>query len=314
MTRSILPSPIFQAMTGLLLAGLLAACGPVLAPIASTVAPTASPTPTECPVGNHLEQLASGGVQRQYWLYVPASRVSGNPVALVLGFHGNTGHADQFEAYTGFMSVADRAGFIIAYPQGAGDPPTWDVWQGSNDIQFVRDLIDHLESQCGVDPARIYATGHSLGGGMVNRLACDLADRLAAIGSISGAYVNADPCSPSRPISILAEHGTADTDVFYSAMPPGGGPMESHVQINTPIPDWARAWSERDGCDSRSTGFYQQGQVSGQSWGHCRAGTEVVFYTIHGGTHNWPATSPDFDAPQVIWDFFSRHTLSPPGS
>jgi len=306
-----MPKPIFSlhalnTISVLLFACLLAACAP-----SSRPRPVETRTASnECVAGNHARQLVSGGVTRRYWLYVPGSYRPGKPAPLVLGFHGNTGHADQFEGYSGFVPVADRAGFLIAYPQGAGDPPTWDVWQGSHDIQFVRDLIDELETICDVDPARIYATGHSLGGGMVNRLACDLSDRIAAIGAVSGAYVNAEPCEPAHPISILAVHGTADMDVFYGALPPDGMPPASHVQMNTPIPQWAWAWGQRDGCDTQSTGFFKQGVVSGQQWLHCRAGTEVVFYTIQGGGHGWPAAGAGFDAPQVIWDFFSHHPLS----
>ena len=295
---------------GICIGTLLAACGPLIIPAAAPPAPTISPAsavPTDCLPGNHLNRLETGGTARQYWIYVPGSYRPGKPVPLVLGFHGNTGHADQFEAYTGFVPVADKTGFILVYPQGAGNPPSWDVWQGSKDIQFVSDLIDRLESTCSIDPARVYATGHSLGGGMVNRLACDLSDRIAAIGSVSGAYVNAEPCIPAQPVAVVATHGTADTDVWYGALPPDGGPPASHVQMNTPIPQWAWTWGQRNGCDKQSKAFFQKGPVSAQRWADCREGADVILYTIQGGQHSWPATTPDFDPAQLIWDFFAAH-------
>jgi polyhydroxybutyrate depolymerase len=258
--------------------------------------------------------LLSGGQTRTYLLHVPASYRPDQPVALVLGFHGNFGHADSFAAYSGFSPMADQAGFIIAYAQGAGNPPTWDTWQHSKDVQYTSDLIDRLETICAIDPARVFATGHSLGGGMINRLACDLAGRIAAIGSVSGAYMNAEPCTPTQPVAVLAVHGTADMDVFYNGVPPNGQTAESYFSIGTPIPQWASGWAKRNGCSEKTSIFFKKDPVSGQQWDNCRNGADVVLYTIRDGGHGWPASSADFSPPQFIWDFLSRHPLAPSGS
>jgi polyhydroxybutyrate depolymerase len=268
----------------------------------------------DCAPGRHVNELVSGEETRRYILHVPASYRTGKPVALVLGFHGNGGRAEQFEAYSGFSPLAEREGFIVVYLQGFGEEhPTWDVWEGSRDVQFARDLIDKIKAICSIDPARIYATGHSLGGGMTNRLACDLSERIAAIGPVSGAYVNPEPCSPSQPVAVVAVHGTADTNVFYNGLPPGGNSPETYFSIAMPIPQWASSWAQRNGCDAKSSVFFRKDPVSGQQWSNCRAAADVVLYTIRDGEHGWPAPSEGFDAAQMIWDFFTRHPLAPGG-
>jgi polyhydroxybutyrate depolymerase len=242
-------------------------------------------------------------------LHVPASYHAGQPAPLVLGFHGNTGHADGYEAYTGFSTVSEQAGFIIAYAQGAGSPPTWDTWQGSKDVRYTSDLIDRLETICSIDSARVYATGFSLGGGMVDRLACDLSGRIAAVGAVSGAYINSQPCSPTQPVAVIAMHGTADSEVFYNGMPPAGTTPQTYFSISQPIPQWAQEWAQRNGCSEKASIFFRQDPVSGQRWDRCATGADVIFYTIRDGPHAWPDRTAGFIAEQIIWDFFSSHPL-----
>lgn len=154
------------------------------------------------------------------------------PAALVLVFHGAEIDAERFVSYTRFSTVADREGFLIIYPRGLGEEPVWNPSPGSRDVQFISDLIDYLQQYCRVDPNRVYASRHSNGGGMVDRLACELADCIAAIGTVSSAYQSSGACSPPRPVPVFAIHGTADNIVPYER-----------------IPEWASAWARRNGCD-----------------------------------------------------------------
>ena len=78
-------------------------------------------------------------------------------------------------------------------------------------------LIDDLvASQC-VDPKRVFATGFSMGGGMTNVLACRLADRFAAVAPVAGNHGETwgGTCAPSRPVPIMAFHGTQDSFLPY---------------------------------------------------------------------------------------------------
>jgi polyhydroxybutyrate depolymerase len=276
----------------------LPACGP------------ARPDPAAaCTPGTYDEQLTSGGQIRQYRLHIPASYQPGTPVPLVFGFHGAGSTGPEFEAYSGFSVLSEQAGFIAVYPQGLGDLSNWDTLPNSSDVPFVRDLLDNLAARCSIDPQQVYATGHSRGGGMVNRLACELSDRIAAIGPVSGDYENWEQCSPTRPVAVVAFHGTLDPVIPYNGFGLPGALRESYTRIGTPIPTWASGWAERNGCDAVPSRSYQQDPLTGQLWSGCRSGAQVLLYTITGGTHDWPGA---YDAAGLIWDFFSRHPASPP--
>jgi polyhydroxybutyrate depolymerase len=263
-----------------------------------------------CPVGTSDAEIVSGGVTRDYRLFVPPAYRPEKAFPLVLGFHGHGGSAGQFESYSGFSTLASQAGFIAVYPQGAGQIPSWDTWAGSQDVQFIRDLIATVEAQCAVDRNQIYAVGHSRGGGMANRLACDLSDRIAAVGSVSGTYLYGEDCSPGRPVAIVAFHGSDDPDVPYNGIGNAGAMPGAYFSIGTPIPQWAAAWADRNECDARPAAIFQKGTVTGQGWKNCRGGSDVILYTINGGEHEWPGA---VDAAGMIWTFFSNHPLSSEG-
>lgn len=245
----------------------------------------------ECTRGDTFDELKSGGQVRQYLLHVPAAYQAGIPAALVLVFHGAGIGARRFVDYSRFSSVTDREGFPVVYAQGLGEMPVWDPSPGSRDVQFTKDSIDDLQRRCNVDPARIYAAGHSNGGGMVHRLGCDLADRIAAIGPVSGAHSASASCSPSRPVPVFAIHGTADPVVPYES-----------------IPEWASAWAERNGCNPEPVDVPHNVLISERQWKNCRAGADVIQYTIVDLEHDWP--SDLIDVGQTVWDFFEQHPLN----
>jgi polyhydroxybutyrate depolymerase len=266
--------------------------------------PATTTTAASCAPGTYAEEIFSGGQMRQYRLHIPSTYRPGTPVPLVFGFHGAGSNAAQFESYSGFSALTDRAGFIAVYPEGTGELSNWDTLPNSQDVPFVRDLLDSLETRCSIDPKRVYATGHSRGGGMANRLACELSDRIAAIGPVSGDYENGDDCSPSRPVAVVAFHGTSDPAIPYNGFGLPGQMHESYTRIGTPIPTWAATWADRNGCDNQPKAVFDQGPVTGQEWQGCRAGADVLLYTIAGGTHDWPSA---VDAAGLIWDFFVQH-------
>lgn len=285
---------------------------PWIPPIAVTASPSPTPayTAANCPVGDHAEMLTSGGQVRQYLLHVPATYQPEKSVALVLGFHGAGSNSEQFAAYSRFSAAADREGFIVAYPRALGEHPYWNTAAGwkNPDLQFVSDLISDLEGRCNIDPDQIYASGHSNGGGMANRLACDLADRIAAIGTVSGAYQGSEDCSPSQPVPVFAVHGTDDPVVPYNGFQNTAQPPAAYFLIGVPIPQWASAWANRNECEANPSEVVHDVLTSEKKWSDCRAGADVVLYSIQGGGHGWP--NDLIDVPRLFWDFFVAHSRS----
>lgn len=263
-------------------------------------------------------QIESGGLTRSYRLYIPSGYDPARPTPLVFSLHGFSSNPGQQARFSEFDDVAEDETFIAVYPQGTGVPLRWNAGiRGLNtsdtvdDVAFISDLIDHLEQTLCIDAARIYMTGLSNGGGMSHRLACEMADRVAAVGTVAGAYPDpeANTCEPARPVPVIAFHGTADPIVPYEGS--GGLP---------PVLSWAAAWAERNGCDLPPERLPASGAVTGARYSGCDGDAEVVVYTIDGGGHTWPggpalpvfivgSTSDDIDASRVIWDFFQAHPL-----
>jgi polyhydroxybutyrate depolymerase len=162
----------------------------ITTPIRSAGCGKPAPTP---PGSNVIETVLSGGLTRTYLLHVPSGYQADSSEAVVLNFHGHGSNAIQQERRSGMSLLADQQGFIAVYPQGVVGPDGWTGWATGlrgrpqvNDVLFVSDLLNHLQSVLCIDPLRIYATGFSNGGGMTNVLACTLAGRLAAFAPVSG--------------------------------------------------------------------------------------------------------------------------------
>lgn len=306
----------------LLLVGATACAGRASDPDpAATSAPSIQLEP-----GNHDREIDVDGETRRYVLHVPAGYDGSGPRPLVLVYHGGGGNAANAERMSGFTPVSDREGFFLVYPEGSGRlANALHTWNAGNccgyaleeevdDVAFARALVEDLVAELPVDARRIYVTGMSNGGMMSYRLACEMADVLAAAAPIAGA-LNVPDCAPAEPISIVAFHGTADQSVRYE----GGEPIvqaDRNARVDTSVADSVGAFVESNGC-SPNADRGEAGALITESWGECDAGIAVVLYTISGGGHSWPGGQPGFadadnpsdaiDATEVIWAFFEAH-------
>jgi polyhydroxybutyrate depolymerase len=263
-------------------------------------------------------RLESSGQKRKYLLYVPKSYNPSTPAPLVISIHGFAEWPAHQMEISHWNTLADKNGFIVVYPSGTGFPRRWKTSGKPGtpndpmiDVQFISSLIDQLAREYNIDKTRIYANGLSNGGGMSALLACKLSDRIAAIGSVSGAYLfPLDECNPSRPVPMIAFHGTADPVVPYQ-----GGPSSSFDLPFPVIPDWIKAWAQRNGCLLAPIELPTSGEVSGIKYTHCEKNSDVILYTIQGGGHSWPGGKPmpewiaghttkDIDATELMWEFF----------
>jgi polyhydroxybutyrate depolymerase len=262
--------------------------------------------------GNLYVQMAVGGVPRSAIVHVPRHARRGARLPLVLAFHG-AGRTGSFMAsYSTLESLSDSQGFISVFPSAARPHRYWALAEedpgGPQDLAFIEQLLDRAEAMTCVDASRVYATGISNGGGMTARLGCEMSSRLAAIAPVSGGYSSLDPCHPSRPVSVLEIHGTADKVVPYAGKPPGG---------RGSVGGFLGQWTALDGCRGSPTrrGYGPSSMIF--SWRHCADGTEVEHIKIYGGGHAWPGAEPPDRAPtapisaaRAVWNFFRGHSLS----
>jgi polyhydroxybutyrate depolymerase len=306
----------------------VSACGPLGHRAPEAAPPSSGSAPA---AGTVSHSLKVAGRTRDYALHVPPGTGT-SPLPLVVQLHGGGGNNVNIETQTGFYDLADKDHFLVASPDGTGGPAgrllTWNAgWCcGSalhdkvDDVAFLNAMLDDLEAHYPVDPRRIYVTGFSNGAMMTYRLGCALSGRIAAIAPVSGA-LDLDGCQPSRPLPVLAIHGTADENVPYDG---GKGTAEGRRfpsqrdRIDRSVADSVGFWVHEDGCATRPT-EQKSGDLDRTSYGSCAAGTQVVLDTIVGGVHAWPGgdrprpgagePSHALDATAEIWRFFSAHEL-----
>jgi polyhydroxybutyrate depolymerase len=268
------------------------------------------------------------GRHRTYRVYVPASLPT-HPVPLLIALHGGTGWNTQFERNSGFDALAERYGFIVVYPNGVGTGPgeaslrTWNagmccgpaVQKHVDDVGFIKQLIGTLEVGFRIDRARVFAAGHSNGGFMAYRLACELSDRIAAVGLQSGGF-GLLTCAPKHPVSLLHIHGTADTNVPID----GGIGSTSLSKVVFPSAYWSTrtvALAMHCGVWPAVTVDPKNHDLTIRNRNNPAAHVDVRLIAVAGASHTWmghvpvnPAAPPaymKFDSSVAIVQFLLSH-------
>lgn len=268
-----------------------------------------------------------GDLDRTFEVHRPEG-TQGRKLPAVLVYHGHGGSAQKMIDGTGMNAVADRHKFLAVYPEGVrsswndGRPGVTPAnRQGVDDVAFTSALIDELIDKHGADPERIFLAGASNGGMMTQRLACDLAGKVAGVATVIGqlSVYSKPSCSPSRPVPMLLINGTADPVVPYN-----GGEIATQGPNSAVLSTQATIgfWRERNGCRGPVVtrplpDKADDGTTTTVTTSPCK--NPVTLYTVKGGGHTWPGaltqtnpesvvglTSKDFSASEAIWTFFSR--------
>jgi polyhydroxybutyrate depolymerase len=270
-------------------------------------------------LGEIDETITSGNIQRSYVLHIPTGYNGAKAMPLVLAFHGYGLSGRQMVDYTKFGALADQRGFIVVSPDGTGTPQHWNWRKAVNepdDVQFVTDLLTKLDADLCIDPNMVFAAGFSDGAAMSRVLACDLTNRIAAIATISSPGVS---CTAAVP--MVAFHGSADPLVPFEGgvVPPEVGGGGTFAPVRRAVSEWSLAL----GCDGLATISRPATTTELSTYVRCGRGDgEALLYTLLGGGHTWPGSTPlpieqfgptneDIDATLISWEFFAAHPLVP---
>ncbi len=292
---------------------------PTAAPVVPTETDAPEPTAAQQPPGPRTETatLTIDGRERTWLLYVPSTLPSG-PAPLVIGLHGGFGSGEQFERTARFNEQAEQGSFLAAYPDGTGAFSTWNggrccgyaVRENVDDVAFIEAMVDAISAEYSVDPARIYATGHSNGAIMALRLACE-SGRFRAVGAVAGS-LEVPQCGPPHSISALLIHGDADES---HPLEGGQGPKSVSNVDFTSVADSMTVLAPAMGCSGGSQDNVS-GAITTTVWPGCPSGIVVELQVVAGASHNWPGgvagvifgsdPSDKLDATAELWAFFSQ--------
>ncbi|MGH9000463.1 MAG: alpha/beta hydrolase family esterase [Acidimicrobiia bacterium] len=254
---------------------------------------------------------------RPYDLQVPKSYDEAEPAPLVVLLHGYDSDGPAHKEYFKLAPVAEREGFLLASPNGTVDRMGNRFWNATNaccdffgsgvdDVAYLDDVIEEITAGYNVDDDRVYLVGHSNGGFMSHRYACDRPGTVAAIVSLAGMqWDDPERCGPSEDVSVLQVHGNEDELARYEGGPSPGGPYPGAEET-------VGTWAEKNGC----SGTLEPGgpnididtDIPGPETTVARYGgcddTTVELWTIEGGKH-----SPAFDQrwPDAFWAFMSAN-------
>ena len=286
----------------------------------------AAGTPDPVDAGQPETDMESelGGSRPVSFFHVPAGYDASKPAPLVLLIHGYGGSGLLQDAIFRLKSIADEEGFFLVAPDGTLNSKNQRFWNatdtccdfesaGVDDVAYLTGLVAEIEKRYSIDPKRRFVVGHSNGGAMAFRLACDAADRFAAIVSLAGPfYADLQRCKPSAAIAVQHMHGTVDTTVPYDGGPVAAVHPDSKASIPS-APDVAKFWAAHNRCAPTAIADADldvDGNVAGAEtkvsrYTSCAPGTQVILWTLTGSGHISGNYAQDF--PRQVYGFLKSH-------
>jgi poly(hydroxyalkanoate) depolymerase family esterase len=245
---------------------------------------------------------ANAAGKRTCKLYVPTG-LNSQPAPLLVMLHGGTQTADDFAAGTRMNELAERHGFLVAYPEqsrGANPKGYWNWFQPKDqrrdrgEPSLIAGLTAQIVDTYAIDARRIYVAGFSAGGAMAAVMAAAYPDVYAAAGVHSGLPAGAAHDIPSAftamaqgatthdspPVPLIVFHGDGDAtvnhvnaDCIVRSVLPDAGDREPAVMTTARVPG-GHGYTRRIYADRDGTPLVEQ-------------------WTVHGAGHAWSGGSPD---------------------
>jgi polyhydroxybutyrate depolymerase len=286
-------------------------------PPATTESPDSDRQVVPVDPGEHRMTIVVEGEPRSYLLLIPASYDGGEPVPLVMAYHGAC-HTpeDVVRGAQRWGDLAEEHGFILVAPlgldgvffgsaceewavlhdeqelarfQGSEEYQPDRVYEyfleeiaefstGSRDVEFTSALLDALPATLNIDPGRVFVTGFSLGGWMASRVACDLGERVRGVAPTFHSLLISRPCPTAHAVAVAS---IGDRDGYQTLA----------LQA---LADWAA----HHGCDPDPTRIPADDGFIRLAYAGCADGTRIEMY------HSESATLTGEEA-RIAWDFMA---------
>lgn len=261
-------------------------------------------------------KMKHDGIERTYWLFMPEGVPEGAP--LVLCLHGYGGKAEGY--CPELVEVAKENGFAVCYPQGEKAPKGKTGWNvgypkqegmKTDDVDFVCDLVKHLQKTHKLSKKNVFYSGMSNGGEMCYILATLRPDTFSAYATIAGLtmewlYKNH---SPKKAVPIMEVHGTADKTSMWEGDPHNTGGWGAYISVPQSVGLWvAQARCTHEICEElpliRNKVLLHRYMGGEPAWKDGPA-VEVRLYEVIDGKHSW--AMKDLDTCREMWKFFSMY-------
>jgi polyhydroxybutyrate depolymerase len=257
-------------------------------------------------------RLIVNGVERTYYLHVPAKLQRGAPLVIML--HGSGENGEQVVPISGWQYLADSRknndSFVLVGPYGtlvdpnrpqsrdnqrywnSGGPDTPPSVAKSDDVAFMVALIAEIKRMADIDERQVYVAGFSTGGNMANRLGQEIAGRLAAVSASGSTMMELRAPPPSRGVPILISAGSLD---------------EVAMSVQRTI---VQNWRTLNQCAAAAQAIQAPPNVVIEVSRPCRNNSEVRSLIMQGVDHKWTtSTTEPIRLTNASWEFFERFRL-----
>ena len=250
---------------------------------------------------DRVDSLQSGGVTRIYAVHLPHDYDTISSPVVIL-FHGAGGNGLNLKYHlTLFDLNADELGFLAVYPNATSD---WAYGcgctdadtNGVDDVQFVADLLDRLDTDYGINRDSVFVVGYAEGALMAQKVVCEATNSFVGLATVAAtmSVPLAESCVPTREIPVLMIHGTDDVDFPWDGALDRG--LESVLSADTT----ALFWATHNGCGERLESVFVWNDtyfgfdVYREAFDACPVNGGVTLLRMDGAEHGWP--NVDFSA------------------
>lgn len=244
-----------------------------------------------------LEVPVPGYGTRDVLISLPENYDPSQSYPVWLAYPGRNITPEHMSTDTGLQVSSDA---IVAYARGKGGAfagAPYSVTTMEEDIAYSRAIVDRIGQAFAIDRERVYAIGHSNGGGFSLALACFAPDLVAGVSAASGIYY--DPGTPETgecvgaPVPVSIQHSSNDGLSWIDGGSAHGAPYVGARQM-------VQMWAGINGCGDRTHTRSVAPGVTAHVLEDCDAETQLVLSENDG--HGWPHYSAF-----VAWDFLFRH-------
>jgi polyhydroxybutyrate depolymerase len=250
------------------------------------------------------------GGSRPAEVLVPASYDGYVPVDAILLLGGYDYFSQDLDDWVLLSERVDSRGFLLVLPDGLVDEdgsPYWNATDtccdyyesGVDDVAWLSGILDELRARFAL--SRIALWGHSAGGFMAYRLACEVPEKISAIVSMAGSgWVDpADCASQQTPVSLLQVHGLQDDVMPFEGDDEAPGALEMVDRFALRDACVTATWQSIDS----PTKYVPKGKTTLWSYaGGCAPHTDVALWTFSAYDH-YPDFTPAFTDRALDWTF-----------
>ena len=263
--------------------------------------------------------------QKRALRLVEHARLKRAPRSAIIVFHAGQGSVARLRRSLGLDDFAASTGAALIYPIAVAGK--WDIGKfgeaPTNDILFVRAIVQKMIADGVADRLRIFVAGVSSGGMLAMRLACENADLFAGAAAVIANMPTdvAAGCKPSKPLPFLLINGTADPQMPFEGGKANLLDYKSEVvsaeATLAPFATAAACNGQRTRADLPDRDPRDGSRAVMERLSGCKATVELL--RIDGGGHTIPgrrmpssrgaavgAQNNDIDSARVMFDFFKR--------